>query len=437
MNDVAGKALEVLKKYPLCDRCLGRLFAALGYGWSNRERGDALKRVAVMSLHERIWRREEGALEEFRRVAGNIGMQAAPLYEKLYGEKLETRECFICGGRLDEVIMKAAENGRRLLKAYDVSKYIVGVKLDPGVEERERRIREEFSLPYGESIKAEIRREVGKRMMGDDMSPDFEEPEATLLVHYPSGEIEVQVNSLFIRVRYWKKARYISQAYWPGPEGPRYFSVEQAAWGLLRETGSERLILHASGREDVDARMLGSGRPALIELKAPRRRRLPLERLEEAANRDGRGLVEFRVEGLGSRRMVRLYKEDYSQKRKAYKALVAFEDSVDDNDLRGLEEFFKGRLILQRTPRRVLHRRPDVLRRRRVHSVRCRRLMENAAECLIVADGGLYVKELVSGDEGRTTPSFAEVLGKPAECVELDVVYVEHPGLEPSSLKPR
>ncbi|HIP57312.1 MAG TPA: tRNA pseudouridine(54/55) synthase Pus10, partial [Ignisphaera aggregans] len=46
-------------------------------------------------------------------------------------------------------------------------------------------------------------------------------------------------------------------------------------------------------------------------------------------------------------------------------------------------------------------------------------------EALIKCEGGLYVKELVSGDQGRTTPSFSEVLGTEALCVELDVVYVQ------------
>jgi len=46
-------------------------------------------------------------------------------------------------------------------------------------------------------------------------------------------------------------------------------------------------------------------------------------------------------------------------------------------------------------------------------------------EALIHCDGGLYVKELVHGDNGRTTPSFSEYLGKKLIPFELDVVYVE------------
>ena len=425
-DSVPGKALRVLEKYPLCDRCLGRLFAGLGYGWSNRDRGEALKKTIVMLLHERIRLGIPGSMERFREIAPNIGEHAGPLYEKLYGERLEPRACYICGGLLDRVIEESSVKGKSLLKAYDVTRYVVGVKVDRLMEERERGLREEFQLPFGESIRAEIRREVGKRIMDEEMKPDFAEPEATLLVHYPSGSLDLQVNSLLLRVRYWKKARFISQAYWPSPEGPRYFSVEQAAWGLLKLTGAERLVLHASGREDVDARMLGSGRPAVIELKVPRRRRFTLAELEEWVNKEARGLVEFKVYGYADRRMIRYYKEEHSRTRKIYKALIAVEREVNGEDLRGLEEFFRNRVVLQRTPRRVLHRRPDVLRKRTVYSVKCTSIARGVIECLVSSEGGLYVKELVSGDEGRTKPSFSEYLGARSECVELDVLYVEH-----------
>ncbi|RLI48252.1 MAG: hypothetical protein DRO73_09860, partial [Candidatus Thorarchaeota archaeon] len=38
--------------------------------------------------------------------------------------------------------------------------------------------------------------------------------------------------------------------------------------------------------------------------------------------------------------------------------------------------------------------------------------------------GGTYIKELISGDDGRTTPSVAELIGIPAVCVELNVVGI-------------
>jgi len=431
---VAGKAWRVLEEYPLCDRCLGRLFARLGYGWANPERGDALKRVVVMGVHALA--REEGP-DRLERVARNIGGQAAPLYEKLLGKPPEPAPCYVCRGTLDRFLEETAEKAYKLARAYDIERFVVGARVDRDVLEREEEIRGKHQLPYGESIRAEIRREIGKRLAAKGLTPDFDEPEATILVHYPSGMVDVQVNSLLLKGRYWKLARYISQAYWPGPDGPRYFSVEQAAWGLLSATGAERLVVHAAGREDVDARMLGTGRPLIIELKQPRRRRLPLEELEKAANSRGKGLVEFAIEGVASRREIRHYKGEASRSRKTYKALIALEDPLTPGDIESLEEFFRDRLVLQRTPRRVLHRRPDILRRRTVYSVRCRLVQPQIMECLVQAEGGLYIKELVSGDEGRTTPSFSEVLGVQAVCVELDVAAVELEAAGTHHLKPR
>lgn len=43
----------------------------------------------------------------------------------------------------------------------------------------------------------------------------------------------------------------------------------------------------------------------------------------------------------------------------------------------------------------------------------------------IHGEGGLYIKELISGDEGRTEPSLAGLLGVGAEVTALDVVAVE------------
>jgi tRNA pseudouridine synthase 10 len=42
----------------------------------------------------------------------------------------------------------------------------------------------------------------------------------------------------------------------------------------------------------------------------------------------------------------------------------------------------------------------------------------------ILCEGGLYVKELMSGDSGRTSPSLAEILGVEVVPLALDVLAV-------------
>ncbi len=424
---ILKKASEVLAETPLCDRCLGRLFARLGHGLSNKDRGASIKLLLAMELH-RLAR--EGPLPDalLKTLAPRLGDPGARVYRLVKGEDPpEAPACRVCGGVLDSFIERAAERGLKLLRAFDVKRFVVGVKMSGNAAEVEEDVKRRHGLVYGESIRSELRREIGKliQKLDPSLKADFEDPEATLLVHYPTGELELQVNSLLLAGRYWKRGRLISQAYWPTVGGPKYFSVEEASWGILKLTGGERVVVHAAGREDVDARMLGTGRPLILEVKTPRRRQVPLEELERAANSGGKGVVEFRFDGTARRRDIRLYKEEVAEKKKAYKALIVVEKKITDADMEALENEFRGRLILQRTPRRVLHRRPDIVRRRRVHAVKCRQYGGGVLECLIVAEGGLYVKELVSGDDGRTTPSFAEVLGARAECVELDVISVE------------
>jgi tRNA pseudouridine synthase 10 len=42
----------------------------------------------------------------------------------------------------------------------------------------------------------------------------------------------------------------------------------------------------------------------------------------------------------------------------------------------------------------------------------------------IRCQGGLYIKELISGDEGRTIPSVASIIKVEAKPLELDVLKI-------------
>jgi tRNA pseudouridine synthase 10 len=67
------------------------------------------------------------------------------------------------------------------------------------------------------------------------------------------------------------------------------------------------------------------------------------------------------------------------------------------------------------------------LRRRRVHDASAVQIDERTYELTLVVDGGLYVKELIHGDNGRTTPSLKELLGVEPERIELTVLGVVEP----------
>ncbi|WP_227353637.1 tRNA pseudouridine(54/55) synthase Pus10 [Haladaptatus salinisoli] len=416
--DVLSAARRVVEEDPVCDACLGRQFADRSFGLTNAERGRAL-RIAV-------------ALED----------------DEDFEEPDE--ECWVCEGFTDE-FEAYAERVADALSGIDFETYQVGTRTPPLVEENEALLRELSELPEdaGERFKSEFNREVGKRvgrLTGTEV--DFERPDVLALLNLERGDVDVQINPAFVFGRYRKLERDIPQTKWPcrecggsgkqlaegGGEEPCDYcggsgylydeSVEQlTAPPVLDAMDGEEAIFHGAGREDVDALMLGTGRPFVIEVKEPRRRTPDAAALEREINEFAGGAVEVEDLRLATHEMVERVKElDAS---KVYRAQVEFDEPVEEADLAAAIEELDGATVEQFTPNRVDHRRASRTRVREVYDVDGRLEDPTHAEVDIHGAGGLYIKELVSGDEGRTEPSLAGALGVGAEVTALDVVAVE------------
>ena len=106
---------------------------------------------------------------------------------------------------------------------------------------------------------------------------------------------------------------------------------------------------------------------------------------------------------------------------KVYKAIVKCEEAYDKNKLELLSDLGE---IHQQTPIRVSHRRADKVRIKHVLDLSCEVIDEMTFEMTIKTEGGLYIKELISGDEGRSQPNVADKLGVKAICEQLDVIEV-------------
>ena len=425
---ILGKAARILENYTLCDNCLGRMFALLGRGLTNEERGRAIKTILTMCLHESIREGDTESVEVFKKLAPRLGDVASKLYEEISGNHLEEAgRCYICGDKLSRLIVKAAQNAMVNLKEYKIRTFLVASRIPSVLASREDEIKRLFGLSYAESIGSEVKREVSKILQRElGLIPDFENPDVIVEVDLSTWGTRVLSMPILIRGVYWKLGRRISQTIWVTRRGERRyaFSVEDGLSVLAELLDAENVILHASGREDADARMLGTGRPFIVEVKNARIKTVDIAILEKHINKYSSRLLEFKLHSKARRAEVSEIKGDESKRSKIYKALVVTEEPISDSDLRGLEGFFNKKLVRQRTPTRVRHRRPDVIRERIVFSVKNRKIGKRVFESLIHAEGGLYIKELVSGDNGDTSPSFAEYLGMNAYCASLDVIAV-------------
>jgi len=204
-------------------------------------------------------------------------------------------------------------------------------------------------------------------------------------------------------------------------------SIEEIIAGpTLEKTQGEEAVFHASGREDVDARMLGYGRPFVVEIKKPRQRFINFQDLTQTINKK----AEVKVLNL------RLTRKDTIRKikkgeaaEKIYKVVIKFDKNISDEEIEILEKTFTSTIIHQQTPQRVLHRRADRIREKYIYEAKVKRLTLNCVEMRIRCQGGLYIKELITGDEGRTDPNVAKIIGVKSSPLELDVLGIVMKGL--------
>jgi len=434
-NHILGRAERVLTKYPLCDACLGRLFAKLGLGLSNAERGRSIKTLLSMKLHS-LYSKGEISREYFENIALNANSAVMSTYIRLFNVNLKPRECFLCRNNLNQQLYeKIASEAIRELKKHSVSSFLVGVTLDKEISDRELQVLLECGIEYAESIKREVKREVGKLIRDKSaFKPDFVNPEALVMISFnndfTSYQLEVEIKPILLYGRYWKLARRISQVPWYTPSGVKKYplSVQEYVEKVFKELlGASRVVIHAAGREDVDARMIGSGRPLVIEVKSPVQRGIDIEEIKKSIESQGPAPLILSVESVVPRKTVSALKELSKRASKVYRVCVySPHEDVGESDLMRLEEVFNNITVHQKTPLRVLRRRRRERERvRRVYAVKTFKISSMLFEALIHCDGGLYIKELVHGDQGRTVPSFASTLNKILIPVELDVLCVE------------
>jgi tRNA pseudouridine synthase 10 len=438
---ILQEAQRMLEKYPLCDSCLGRQFALLGHGIENEERGRAIKLALTLEAHASVLSESKQSVKVLKVLATNGFSKVAREILNRLGEHVKAEDysekCFLCESKLD-LRDDLAEKALGLLGDFEYSSFLAGVELPLAVGEREDEFRAEFGVSRGESLRKEFARTVGKRVAErSGKEVDFKKPEIVALVEPFSGLVRLQVNPLFIAGRYKKLVRSIPQSKWFCSEcwgkgckkcnwtGKMYpESVQEIVEKpLLEATGGSGASFHASGREDIDARMLGNGRPFVIEITAPKKRFLDLGKMEDAVNANGLNKVEVSGLRFANRDVIRKLKAGES-KQKEYRVFIEFENKITAKDMRFLEENLTNVMIKQNTPVRVLHRRADLTREKYIYDVGVKKLSPRKAEMRLRCQGGLYVKELVTGDEGRTVPSVSELLKNKAKPMELDVLNI-------------
>lgn len=236
--------------------------------------------------------------------------------------------------------------------------------------------------------------------------------------------------SIWIGGRYVKYRRDVPQSQWL-IDGVRHGSLsvqEYIGPIVLPYTKGDNYIFSAAGREDIDVRMLGRGRPFLLEIVNPRIPKLTeelLQKIQNEVNEKADHVIWIVDLQMISDKERMILKQGETEKKKSYRAVVWIPKPITPKDLEILNSVVDLKLD-QKTPVRVLHRRSLAVRPKMIHSIQYEFINSHYIIIDLVTQSGTYVKEFVHGDLGRTSPSFCALLGQEeADILRLDVSGVE------------
>ncbi len=381
--------LQELAHERLCTRCRGRIFASVGHSYTNIQRGEFI----------------EFSLKSF-------GYEPSTIPEN---------ECEICGGLFSQLQNYSEEIVHRL-EGYEFNTFLVGTTLSRDILEKETGIQTRYG-GKGESLKKEVNRELGKIIsLRTGKEFDNADPDIMVKIDVNYMSIDLQIKSLFVYGVYRKFRRDVPQTRWI-----KYSEIKDTVESIIGEeamkiAGGTNYFLHGAGREDVDVRMLGNGREFVIEVAQPKIRGIELDVLEERINSSGKGVEVKDLALVKKPEIVRIKDERYVKK---YRALLENTEGgpVDVARLKSAIGKLNGKVIYQRTPLRVSTSRSDLVRQRMIKDVFLE--SEDPPVIIIEAEAGTYIKELVSGDGGRTKPSLSDLAGQRIQIRELDVIEIE------------
>ncbi|XP_052054258.1 tRNA pseudouridine synthase Pus10 isoform X2 [Apodemus sylvaticus] len=241
-------------------------------------------------------------------------------------------------------------------------------------------------------------------------------------------EVECTHGAVFVAGRYNKYSRNLPQTPWI-IDGERKMetSVEELISDhLLTVFKAESFNFSSSGREDVDVRTLGNGRPFAVELLNPHRVHFTVEEIKALQQKINKSSDKIKVRDLQlvTREAIGRMKEGEEEKTKTYSALIWTNNAIQRKDIGFLDDL-KDLKIDQKTPLRVLHRRPLAVRTRAIHSMETHYLDEHHFRLRLKTQAGTYIKEFVHGDFGRTRPNIGSLMNMTADILELDVESVD------------
>ncbi len=271
------EGLKHLVRLGTCDHCLGRVGGKKSFGQTLLEAGVEVRKIVIERDSNMADSRNDESL--------------CPFCEELFNETELLSDLIV-----DE------------LAGYECNRLQIGAQFPKDQTEMEDDLRKRFgaagSLPLKSSLTDEVARKLVTKI--PDSKLVNEKPQILALIDMLTLRVQIEIRSHYVYGRYLKLERGIPQTRWPCRSckgrgcdrcentGKQYEDSVQDLIGdpVLPLFEGDDHSFHGMGREDIDVRCLGRGRPFVLEIKSPHKRSIDCAALQELINEASKGKLE-------------------------------------------------------------------------------------------------------------------------------------------------
>ena len=374
-SQIVPIANKIIKKYDLCDNCLGRLFSKQLHLSSNKLLGRKLKNG--------------------------------------YDSK---GKCYICKNlfsNLNHFLNLMIDSS----SSYTFKTFGVGVMIKPSIIDRDDSLRSKYKFKGIDSIKTDITKELVKLFSKKTNKViDSFDPEITFTLNLKEELCELRSKSITLSGRYVKSKRGIPQKQKScsncSGKGCRicdfhgiseFESVEGIISKLFfKKFGGTTAKFTWIGGEDNSSLVLGNGRPFFVKIKNPIKRKIKLP--DE----------QFDFISLYNLKLVHESPKKPLNFNSRIKIKISTASPINLKNLKKLKDLTINPIIIyEKSGKRY---------EKEIFDVKYKKNSKNVFTMTIIAEGGLPIKRLIVGDD--ILPNISTLFGTPCVIQKFDFLDI-------------
>ena len=374
-SEITSIVNSILKKYDLCDQCLGRLFSKQLHLSSNKFLGKKLKKNYISKS-----------------------------------------KCYVCKDlfcNLDHFLKLMLD----LSSNYEFQTYGVGIIIKPSIVDRDDFIRSKYKLKGIDSIKTDIAKELIKLFTKKTQNTlDSFDPEITFIINLKDESCQLHSKSITIFGKYVKSERGYAQKQTIcdncSGTGCRvcdfhgiseFESIEGIISKLIfKKFGGTTTKFTWIGGEDKSSLVLGNGRPFFVKIKNPSKRKSKL--FDEKFN--SVSVFNLKLVDTFPKKPLNFYSR--------IKIKISTELQINSKKLQKLKDLTTCPIVIyEKSGKRY---------EKKIFDLKYKKNSTNLFTIIMSAEGGFPIKRFVIGDD--VSPNISSLLDNSCVAQEFDFLDI-------------